>query len=263
MAFTRENIIQLHQRIVQFGKENFATIEALNLDPNDELDSTYVGMLLRQITLNNDLAILLSNQNHGYLTSEFILLRALVDDFLHISYIVNQANSDELIINFNADAIDKNFKKIQDLAILNEEKLGGNYPYYPTYAMMEDVKEKMRNSASRQVHFADKENFKFKTFKNTGNIIRDLGDEDYSHQLRRAYFIWRKLSDFVHYSNMAFQEEQMIDPENDSTYIEFAEIISYSYFTTLNCFTHFQQRYGLQLIDTNDLAKYYKDSLHR
>jgi hypothetical protein len=219
-------------------------------------------MLLRQMTLNNDLSILMENKNHGYHTSEFILLRCLVDDFLHITYIVNHSDSEEAIVRYNADALDKNFKKIFDLAVLNEEKLGGNYPFYPTYASMEIVKERIKNSPKRQQHFSDKDNFKFKTFKNTGNIVRDLTDEPYSHQLRRAYFIWRKLSDFVHYSNTAFEEEQMIDPEIDSTYTEFAEIISYSYFTALNCLQHLQKRYNFDLIDSNNLVTYYQNAGH-
>lgn len=263
MVFTRENIIELHKRIVQFGNENFEQIEKLNLDPNDEHDSTYVGMILRQITINNDLSTLLKNKNHGYLTSEFILLRCLVGDFIHITFIVNQENSEEVIVDFNADAISKNYRKIFDLATLNEEKLGGNYPYYPTYALMEEVKEKIKNSPRRQQYFKDKDNFKFKSFKATGNLIRDLGDYEYSHELRRAYFIWRKLSDFVHYSNFAFEEEQEINPETDSTFTEFAEIISYSYMTILNCFKHFTERYNLELIDTNNLELYYKNAGHK
>jgi len=262
MVFTRNNIIELHNKLVKFGNENFEQIEKLNLEPNDEHDSTYIGMLLRQITINNDLSSLLKNKNHGYLTSEFILLRCLIDDFIHITYIVNQENSEEVIIEFNADAISNNFKKLSELAKLNEEKLGGNYPFYPTYNFMEEVKEKIKNSPRRQQYFSDKDNFKFKTFKPTGNLIRDLGDTEYSHRLRRAYFIWRKLSDFVHYSNSSFEEEQRIDPETDSTYTEFAEIISYSYMTILNCFGHFANRYGLTIIDSQNLASYYKNAGH-
>lgn len=262
MSFKREHIIELHKRIVQFGNENFEQIDKLDLDPNDEHDSTYVGMILRQITINSDLASILENKSHGYLTSEFILLRCLIDDFIHIAYIVNQENSEDVVVNFNADALSKNFKKLFELAVLNEETLGGTYPYYPTYASMEEVKEKMKKSPRRQQHFSDKDKFEFKKFKNTGSLIRDLGDEDYSHQLKRAYFIWRKLSDFVHYSNLSFQEEQSINPDTDSTFTEFAEIISYSYKTILNCFKHFETRYGLELIDSNDLATYYKNAGH-
>jgi hypothetical protein len=214
MHFTNENIIALHERIVKFGEENFAQIEALNLDPNDELDSTYVGLILRQIAINNDLATLFANKNHEYHTSQFILLRCLVDDFIHFTFIVNQENSEELIINLNAEAIHKNFNKIKELAEFNEEKLGGNYPHYPTYELMDKVMQRVKDSPRRQQHFSNKEEFKFKSFKPTGNIVRELGDFDYSHQIRRAYFIWRKLSDHVHYSNFAFEEEQMIEPEN-------------------------------------------------
>jgi hypothetical protein len=263
MTFTRKNIIELHKSIVQFGNENFEQIEKLNLDPNDEHDSTYSGMILRQITINNDISTLLKNKNRGYLTSEFILLRCLIDDFIHVTYIVNQENSEEVIIDFNADAISKNYTKIFDLATLNEEKLGGNYPHYPTYALMEEIKEKIKNSPKRQQYFKDKINFKFKSFKTTGNLIRDLGDIYYAHQLRRAYFIWRKLSDYVHYSNSTFETEQMINPETDSTFTEFAEIISYSYMTIVNCFIHFSKRYNLKLIDTNNLQSYYKYTGHK
>lgn len=262
MKFQKNHVITLHQRLIQFANENLARIEALELDPNDELDSTYVGMIIRQITLNSDLKLLLESKTHGYHTSHFILLRCLIDDFIHLTFIVNQEDHEEQIVKFNADALNKNFKKLMDLATLNEEKLGGEYPHYPTYELLDGVKEKMKNSPRRQQHFSDKENFTFKTFKATGNIIRDLGDNEYSHQLNRAYFIWRKLSDFVHYSNLSFEEEEMINPGEDYTYNEFAEIIFYSYNTTLNCLQHFNSRYGIEIIDTNNLKEYYADAGH-
>ena len=54
-----------------------------------------------------------------------------------------------------------------------------------------------------------------------------------------------------------------MNPETDSTYTEFAEIISYSYFTILNCFKHFQNRYNLEIIDTNKLSLYYQNAEYR
>ena len=65
-----------------------------------------------------------------------------------------------------------------------------------------------------------------------------------------------------HNNSIEFQEEQSINPDTDSTFTEFAEIISYSYKTILNCFKHFETRYGLELIDSNDLATYYKNAGH-
>jgi hypothetical protein len=262
--FKKEHIIELANRIVVFANDNLELINNLGIDINNEHDSTYVGMIIRQLSLNSDLSILIGNKKNKYLTSEHILLRCIIDDYIHMIYITNQDNSEDVLTNFNADAINKNYNKIKELAELNEEKLNGNYPFYPTYALLEETKEKMKNSPKRQQYFLDKDNFKFKSFKATGNLIRDLKDEDSnSHQLRRAYFIWRKYSDFVHYSNFTYEEESAIDPEKDETYAEFAEIISYSYFIVLSCLKHFEKKYNLTVIDSKGLAEYYKDTGHK
>lgn len=257
-----ETLNKLYDNIIQFAQENLSKIEELNINPHEEINSTYLGFIVRQITMNIDLKLLLNNDKHIYHTSQFILLRCLIDDFIHLAYISNNVNSDELIVNFNADAYDKNFKKIKDLATLNEEKLGGNYQYYPTFELMEEVKEKMKNNPLRSHYLSDVENFKFKTFKNTGQIIRDLGNENNAHQLTRAYFIWRKLSDFVHYSNLAFEEESRMDPGNDYTYNEFAEVIFYSFLTSSICLDYFKNKYGFEIIDSNNLIKYYENAGH-
>ncbi|NAS29506.1 hypothetical protein GTQ40_00840 [Flavobacteriaceae bacterium R38] len=264
MHFTKENLIELHNRIVNFADENLQKINELNIDLNDEHDSSFVGMIIKQHSMNKDLSLLYSYKEIQTLTSEFILYRCLIDDYIHIIFISDQDDKNEMFTRLNADALSKNFKKLSDLAELNEEKLGGNYPYYPTYAMMEEVKQKMKDSPKRQVHFSNKDEFRFKTFKTTGNLIRDLNDNDpNSHNLRRAYFIWRKYSDFVHYSNLAYEEENEINPAEDSTYTEYAEIISYSYLVTLNCLQHFVEKYGLEIIDSKNLAEYYANTGHQ
>ena len=263
MHFTKDNLIQLHKRVVNFASENLKKIEKLNINSNNEHDSFYVGMIVRQHTVNNDLSILFSNTNGLSLTSQFILYRCLIDDYIHIIYISNQDESNELVVKLNADALNKNFKKLSELAELNEEKLGGDYPYYPTYKFMDEVKENMKNSPKRQQHFLKKDEFKFKSFKTTANLIRELNEDDpNSHQLRRAYFIWRKLSDYVHYSNLTYEEEQMRNPSEDETYTEFSEIISYSYFVVLNCLKYFEEKYKLEITDSENLAKYYANTGH-
>ena len=262
MHFTKEQIIRLLERIVNFADKNLKEITNLNIDVNNEYDSFYVGMIIRQYSIINDIKILFSSKKNGYLTSELILFRCIVDDFIHIKFLVNQQNPEEEITKFNGDAINKNFNKLVDLAKLNEEKLGGNYPMYPTKKLIEELKEKLKQSPKRQQYFIDKENFKLKTFKSTGNLIRDLEDNNYSHSLRRAYFIWRKLSDHVHYSNFSYEELQIIDPTKDHTYTEFAEIIFYSYSVIIDCLSHFENKYNLKIKDEDNLATYYKDAGH-
>lgn len=262
MHFKKEHIQLLLKRIVKYCEENLNELSKLSIDPNNETNSFYWGLILRQHSLCNDLSILFEyKKTDTELTSEFILFRCLTDDFIHITYIINQPDIDEAIISINADAISKNFKKIAELTELNETKLGGSYPFYFTTSLLEDLKEKLKKSPNRQQHFTDKDNFRFKSFPNTGNIIRDLDSEPYAHQLTRAYFIWRKLSDFVHYSNFTFEEGQ--DIELDKTYPEFAEIIGYSYYNVFYALSHFQKTISkYEIIDSQNLAEYYKDSLH-
>jgi len=262
MHFKKEHIIKLLDRIVKFSDKNLNLITGLNIDVNNEHDSFFVGMIIRQYSIINDLKILFSSKENGYLTSELILFRCIVDDFIHIKFLVNQQNPLEEVTRFNADAISKNFNKLHDLAKLNEEKLGGNYPMYPTYKFLDELKEKIKQSPKRQDYFIDKGNFKFKTFKATGNLIRDLQDSNYSHALTRAYFIWRKLSDHVHYSNLSYEELQIIDPTKDDTYTEFAEIIFYSYSVIIDCLKHFEQKYNLVISDEDKLAEYYNGAGH-
>lgn len=261
--FKKEHVTELLNRVVKLADENLKTINEINIDINEEYDSTYIGMIIRQNVLCADLSLLFSNKKHKYLSSEFILFRCIVDDYIHFHFIVNQVNSKEILTNYNADAINKNFNKIKELAELNEKQLGGNYPFYPTSKLIEEIKDQIKESPKRQQYFLEKENFKFKTFKSTGNLVRDLKeDELYSHQLRRAYFLWRKLSDYVHYSNFTFELESIINPEIDTTFEEFVEIISYSYRTVRNCLKHFEEKYNLKVIDLNDLEDYFKDSEH-
>src|SRR5699024_10801489 len=164
----------------------------------------------------SDIRLLFTHKTDNSLTSELILFRSLIDDYIHITYIVNQSDKEEQILNFNGDAINKNFKKLSDLATFNEEKLKGKYQYY----------KKKKNTPRQQKYILDKDNFKLRTFRSTGNLVRSLNNEIYEHRLIRAYFLWRRYSDFVHYSNFSFGLEQQIDPKTDETYTEFAEIIS-------------------------------------
>jgi len=260
MEFQKGDIIELLKRISIFSSENLEEIKKKEIDPNNELGSTYVGLIVRQYSIANDLKILLENKVQGYLTSEFVLFRCIVDDYIHFTYIVNQADKNELIIKLNADAINKNFSKIVELAKINEEVLGGNYPFYPTNETIEDLKRGVRESKERQQHFLDKEKFTFKSFKSTGNLVRDLDKEsEYYHSIVRAYFIWRKYSDFVHYSNFAYEEESLINPEEDDTYTEFSEIVFYAYKNIQNALDFFVEKYNLDIVDSQHLQEIYKD----
>ncbi len=248
----KEHIVQLLGRLKKFINENLEKINSLSINIKDEHDSFYYGMITRQLTLIGDLHLLFIKKQNNRLTSEFILFRCIIDDYIHIIWIDNQIDPKTEVTSYNADAYSKNFNKIKELADLNEGQLGGNYPFYPTYSFLEETKEIMKKRPELQVYFLDKENFKFKTFKATGNLIRDLKDVEYSHQLRRAYYMWRELSDFVHYSDFTHKEENSINPSIDTTYAKFAEIIYFSYSLLVACFKYFTNEYNLAITDSDD-----------
>lgn len=262
MHFKKEHIIKLLERISVFASENLEEIQKVVKDNTIELDSTYAGIVIRQYAIINDLKILFEKKVNGYLTSEFILFRCIIDDYIHFTYVVNQEDKEESVIEMNADAYNKNFKKLEELAEFNEKELEGKYPYYPTMELLNSVKIQFRDNPKNDNKFVDKETFKLKSFPSTGNLIRGLDDNDYSHSLRRAYFLWRRYSDFVHYSYFSYAQEVLIDPLTDETYSEFAEIIYYSYMNILNSMQYFVDKYGLEIKDSNNLAEYYKDAGH-
>lgn len=262
MTLSKENIISLLELNSLFAHDNLKQIEELNIDLKKEAESFFTGIINRQYILTKDLLILFKNKNSTYLGSQLILFRCIVDDFIHLTYIVNQIDSNEMMIKFNSDAYNKNFIRLKKLAVLNETKLEGKYPNYPTYQQIEALKESFKNQNNNAEYFINKEDFKLKTFDNMGNIIGKLNDENYAHKLRRAYYFWGHLSDFVHYSNFSFRLERKINPKQDNTYLMFAEIIQYSYQVIKTSFEYFERTYDIELIDKNKLSERYKDAEH-
>ena len=262
MTLTKEKIIFHLDRISKFAFDNLQELAKLNIDLKKEPESFYLGIINRQYTLTKDLSILFVSKNSIYLGSQLILFRCILDDFIHLIYIINQSDSNEAMTKFNSDAYNKNFKRLEKLATLNETKLGGNYPQYPTYEWINDKKNTFRNESYSQKYFINKEDFKLKSFDSMGNMIFKLKDENYSHKLRRAYYFWGYLSDFVHYSNYSFGIERRIKPETDGTYLIFAEILQNSYEVIKTSFEYFKNSYNINIIDNGNLAEYYKDSEH-
>lgn len=262
MTLSKENIISLLENISIFAYDNLKQIEELNIDLNKESESFFLGIINRQYTLTTDLSILFNNKKSIYLGSQLILFRCIIDDFIHLTYIVNQNDSKEMMIKFNSDAYNKNFIKLKKLAKLNETKLKGNYPNYPTYKLIDDLKENFKSQTKNENYFKNKEEFELKTFENMGTIIGKLDNESYAHKLRRAYFFWGHLSDFVHYSNFSFGMERNINPKKDNTYLMFAEIIQYSFQVIKTSFEYFEKTYKINLIDKNKLTEHYKEAEH-
>jgi hypothetical protein len=253
---TKNLIIEQLKKLADFAEDNLHQINPLLKEEKEILDF-YYGYIRRQWFFSVDLSTIFAHSSHNSFVSQFILSRCIVDDYLHLVYILHQPNSEDAIIALNADAHKRNFDKISELAEVNESILEGNFPLYPTFEMRDQVKEKLQNSAKKAHYFSDVASFKFKTFKQTGNFIKDFPKDQFGAQIRRAYYLWRHLSDYIHYSKFSFDLE--FYPENNEHSFNFIqEIIYYSYRVVKLSFESFQSEFGLSLIDRHDLQTFYK-----
>lgn len=254
---TKENIIEQLTRLSDFAEDNLGQLAGAKIDEANEIQDYYLGYIRRQSFFSFDLTSIFKYSPHKSFVSQFILSRCIVDDYLHLLYALNQPDVNETIICFNADAHKKNFDKISELTDVNEGILGGNFPFYPTSQLRDEVREKMKTKPEKAQYFIDVTNFKFKTAKTTGNFIKDFPQDQFGAQIRRAYYLWRHLSDYVHYSKFSFDLE--FYPENKDNALNIVqEMIYYSYRIVKLSFKYFEDTFGLTLIDRHNLSAQYK-----
>ncbi len=249
-------IIEQLKKLSDFAEENLNQLDG-KLKEEHEVQDFYFGYIRRQWFFSIDLISIFSHSPHKSFISQFILSRCILDDYLHLIYIQSQPDINEAIVSFNADAHKKNFDKISELADVNETILGGSFPFYPTYKQRDEIKEKMQKSPKKSNYFIDIPSFRFKSFKQTGNFIKDFPKDQFRAQIRRAYYLWRHLSDYVHYSKFSFDLE--FYPENNENSLNIIqEIIYYSYKVVKLSFEYFQTTYDLKIIDRHNLQSFYK-----
>ena len=254
---TKEIIIRQLQRLSDFAEDNLGQLDGVKLDEINEIQDYYLGYIRRQSFFAFDLISIFKYSPHKSFVTQFILSRCIVDDYLHLLYLINQADVNEAIICFNADAHKKNFDKISELTDVNEGILGGSFPLYPTSKIRDEVKEKLQKNPNKAQYFTDITNFEFKSAKATGNFIKDFPKDKFGAQVRRAYYLWRHLSDYVHYSKFSFDLE--FYPENrDNALNIIQEMIYYSYRLVKISFKYFEDAFGLTLKDRHSLSTHYK-----
>jgi hypothetical protein len=254
---TQPEIIKQLKHLNNFAEDNLGQLEGFKLDKDNEIQDFYLGYIRRQSYFSIDLISIFENKKHTGFISQLILSRCIVDDYIHLMYAVNQPNVDETIICINADAHKKNFDKISELTDVNEEILGGKVPFYPTSMIREALKINLQNNPKKSQYFTDAQQFKFKSIKTTGNFIKDFPKNKLGANIRRAYYLWRHLSDYVHYSKFSFDFEFYVKEDDNSLNI-IQEMIFYSFKIVRVGFAYFQQKHNLSLIDKHNLVAFYK-----
>lgn len=93
----------------------------------------YAGLLFRYFTKTSPLIVRLiynsENRQSKYISTPYIVLRSLLDDFMHLMYLELSNNKEEEIIKINAEAYKHCFVSLQNLTDSNYEHFDGKYPF--------------------------------------------------------------------------------------------------------------------------------------
>ena len=107
----------------------------------NEIQDYYLGILRRQAIMLLDLSKIFENRNQELVTTPYIILRSMLDDFLHILFLELQNDKEEQIVRINAKAHKQTFKSLKELTDSNHKHFNGNYEFYLNKQQFEDLKQ--------------------------------------------------------------------------------------------------------------------------
>jgi len=233
----KEQLITLSKEAYQIIQKNIDKVHpSFNIE--DEVQRFYYGSLRRQLFFTADINVLLKYGSHKGLSSIFIVCRSIIDDFMILHFIHNYPDPKERIEYLNSHSHNLNFKKLRELAKLNEEVFEGKFPYYPTSQEIDDMEDEFKKSEENEKYFKDINDFKFYRFQSKKEIAESYTDAMNSADIGRIYFLWRHLSDYVHYSNYTFDFENNHNSITNEYHI-INEIIYYAYLACKICMEYF------------------------
>lgn len=248
------DLSRLAQMIADLANSNLKQLQG-KCQGETDIQDYYLGILQRQALLLLDLSIILENRQSKYISTPYIILRSLLDDFIHLLYLELSNNKEEYIIRINAEAYKHSFVSLQNLTDSNYENFDGKYPFYLKREEVEDVKKQFATKDKNKKYFENISRFKFKSFM-TFNIL--VGRITHSRKIKiyrdRAYYLWKEFSEFVHYSTFSFKMEQQDAPENMN---KIDETFQYCYNSIYLSFKYFAFEYDLDFIDNDFLRKRY------
>jgi hypothetical protein len=220
-----------------------------------EIQDYYLGILRRQAILLLDLSSLLKDRNPEYISTPFIILRSLLDDFLHVLYLENHSDKKTEITKINANSFRLSFNALKDLTDSNYKHFNGKYPFYLTKKQYENLLNDFCSKEANKKYFGNLEKQKFLDFQPLTNMVKCFSiSNDVDIFRDRAFYLWREFSDFVHYSNYCFEYELQNVKEN---FNKIDESFQYCYNTIYLTFKYFKRDLKIIFVDNNDLNKKY------
>nr|WP_298989205.1 DUF5677 domain-containing protein [uncultured Polaribacter sp.] len=216
-----------------------------------EVQDYYLGILRRQAIMLLDLERILTNRNPELITTPFILLRSLMDDFLHLLYLELHADAEEEIVKINAKTHKQSFKALEDLTNSNHKHFNGEYVFYLNNDQLQELKNTFSGKEENQKYFSDVDEFRFKNFMPLSQVADSI---THSREVEifkdRAYYLWKEFSSFVHYSNFSFYLETNPNPINLQ---KIEEGFQYCYNSIYLAFKYFERNLEIAFADNEEL----------
>lgn len=252
---SRKILIAEARKIATLGDANLAQLSGLCQEKELQQDY-YLGMIRRQVHLLHDIATLMESDAHQNFSSIFILCRCLLDDFLHVFYLKQCGHEKDEITNLNADVHRQAFLALEVTMLSNHKHFKGRYPHYMTKQEFDQLKAHFQSRKENNIFFRNKASFSFKRFKTLSEVAEGIADFELSKLSRRAYYIWKDTSEFIHYSNATFERESSQDDHLHNLYL-IEEVMLYAYNTIELSWRHFADVLAFELIDQDQLKDRY------
>ncbi|EOZ98903.1 hypothetical protein A33Q_0886 [Indibacter alkaliphilus LW1] len=252
---TKEDITKL---ALQVAETSNLILESLNkkIKP-DFKDSYLLGILSRSAVINYDINQILSKNNHNLHTSVFILLRCLLDDFIHILHLLQNNFEEEEIVKIAASAHRQRFKTLEESRKINYKFFGGENNQLQTQSREDELKEEFLQNPNNDIFFQEKSEFKFKKFKTVQQLVDNLPETEIGQANVHAFILWKFLSQYIHFSNLTFYMEN----QEETRKIEIAqleEVLFYCYKTIVCAFDELKKRHEfLEWKDPHNLNDYF------
>ena len=249
---TIEHLTNEANLLAELANSNLGSLEGYCHD-KIEIQDYYLGILRRQAILHLDLERILKNRNSELITTPFILLRSLMDDFLHLLYLELHTNKEEEIIKINAKGYKQSFKSIEDLTNSNHNHFNGTYRNYLNNKQFQALKDKFTGNPRNDKYFKNKNEFKFKNFIPLTHVAENITYSKNVDKFKdRAFYLWKEFSSFVHYSNISFYLETNLNPINLQ---KIEEGFQYCYNSIYLAFKYFERTFGIEFNDNEKLRE--------
>jgi len=236
-------ISDLSYKLFEMANKNLEQLHGKCKDP-EETQDYYLGMLRRQAMITYDLHLIMKNRPEENLTTPYILLRTLMDDFIHVIHLDLLDNPDEDILRINASGHKENFNSLKNLTLSDNQVYFGESFGYLTIEGFETLKETFKTKEINKKYFENTEGFKFKKFPTLTEVATSINStENYNVARDRAFYMWKSFSSFVHYSNWCYAYEFS---KNIVNIQQMEEALQYVFNTIHICSMYFKKTKGIE-----------------